>query len=381
MTHLPTSGLGSRARPPTPPPRTVALSYLALGVAVLTLAFVGWVLLELRTTSQLEGVFVAWMDPALMLLGLGALALLLPVRRALIESGATLRHLRQGDIFSARVSAYESRTASWVTLGWAAAVLVLATFAWFIVANGVAVGKTFFNLALIGSSFGLVLNAFLINITIFMIVGVLVLVWGLVIAVARLAPGRAGYPIRLLATLYTDIFRGLPAIITIYLVGFGLPLTGVTDGLQSWLQNRLGIDDLSMLWAVIALTLTYGAYVAEVYRAGLESIHPSQIAAARSLGLGFGQTLRFVVVPQAVRRIVPPLLNNFIGLQKDTSLVNVIGTIDAFNQARILASNNFNLSAVTTVALLFVLITIPQARFVDRLLERDAARLRGGGTP
>lgn len=358
----------------------MALSRLALGVAVLTLAFVGWVLLELRSTALREGLFAAWMDGGLLALGLISLALLLPVRRALTESGATLRHLRQGDVFSARVSSFESRTASWETLGWAGAALIVAGFAWFVFANNIAVGKTFFNLVLIGSSFGLVLNAFLINITIFMIVGALVLVWGLVIAVARLAPGRAGRPIRVLATLYTDIFRGLPAIITIYLVGFGLPLTGLTTGLQSWLQVRLGIDDLSMLWAVIALTLTYGAYVSEVYRAGLESIHPSQIAAARSLGLSFGQTLRYVVIPQAVRRMVPPLLNNFIGLQKDTSLVNVIGTIDAFNQARIVASNNFNLSAVTTVALLFVLITIPQARFVDRLLERDAARLRGGAS-
>ncbi|MCX7602355.1 MAG: ABC transporter permease subunit, partial [Meiothermus sp.] len=126
------------------------------------------------------------------------------------------------------------------------------------------------------------------------------------------------------------------------------------------------------------LTLTYGAYMAEVYRAGLESIHPSQWAAARSLGLSYSQTLRFVVVPQAVRRIIPPLLNNFIGMQKDTALVNVVGVIDAFNQARIIASNDFNLSAVTTVAILFILITIPQTRLVDRLVERDRARFRQG---
>ncbi|CAM3793051.1 amino acid ABC transporter permease [Deinococcus frigens] len=349
--------------------------------AVLVIIFVTWVLLELRATAVREDVFVSWMNVVLLGLGLGALGLLAPARRALLESRAAGRAFGRGDIISARVASFESRTASLVTLGWAAAVLIVAVLAWFVVTNNVAVGKTFFNLVLIGSSFGLVLQAFLINVYIFVIVQIVVLVWGLIVAIARLAPGRAGRPIRLLAILYTDIFRGLPAIITIYLVGFGLPLTGLTNGLQTWLQNRFGIDDLSILWAVIALTLTYGAYVAEVYRAGLESIHPSQVAAARSLGLSYGQTLRHVVVPQAVRRIVPPLLNNFIGLQKDTALVNVIGAIDAFNQSRIIATNNFNLSAVTTVAILFVVITIPQARFVDRMLERDQARLRSGGTP
>ena len=129
----------------------------------------------------------------------------------------------------------------------------------------------------------------------------------------------------------------------------------------------------------MALTLTYGAYVSEVYRAGIESVHGSQTAASRSLGLSHAQTLRFVVVPQAVRRIVPPLLNDFISLQKDTALVNVIGAVDAFNQAKIVASNHFNLSSVTTVAVLFVLITIPQARLVDRLMARDQRRTRAGG--
>jgi polar amino acid transport system permease protein len=129
-------------------------------------------------------------------------------------------------------------------------------------------------------------------------------------------------------------------------------------------------------YCILALTLTYGAYVAEVYRAGIESIHPSQWAAARSLGLSYLQTLRYVIVPQAVRRIMAPLLNDFIGLQKDTALVQVIGVVDGFNQSRMIASNAFNLSAVTIVAILFVLITIPQARFVDRLVERDQARMR-----
>jgi polar amino acid transport system permease protein len=126
--------------------------------------------------------------------------------------------------------------------------------------------------------------------------------------------------------------------------------------------------------------LTSSAYVAEVYRAGIESVHWSQAAAARSLGLSYAQALRFVIVPQAVRRIVPPLLNNFIGLQKDTALVNIVGVLDAFNQAKIIATDYFNLSAVTTVAILFVMITIPQARFVDSMIERDRKRTRADGS-
>ena len=142
------------------------------------------------------------------------------------------------------------------------------------------------------------------------------LIWGLVVAMARLAPGPAGKPIRMIATFYVDIFRSLPAIINIYLIGFGIPLTGLPI-----------LKDLSAeSFAILALTLTNGAYVAEVYRAGIESIHWSQTAAARSLGLSYMQTLRYVIIPQGVRHIIPPLLNSFIGLQKDTALVNVIGT-------------------------------------------------------
>ena len=132
-------------------------------------------------------------------------------------------------------------------------------------------------------------------------------------------------------------------------------------------------------WCIIALTMTYGAYVAEVYRAGIESIHHSQFMASRSLGLSYMQTMRHVIVPQAIRRIIAPLLNDFIGLQKDTALVQVLGVTDAFNQSKIIAANAFNLSAVTVVAVLFVLVTIPQARLVDRLVEADNARMKAGG--
>ncbi|APZ42037.1 amino acid ABC transporter permease [Acidihalobacter ferrooxydans] len=290
--------------------------------------------------------------------------LLIPAWRSVTRAQHASASLRASDVITARVAGAQARELGWVAYGYGAALLILLLFVLFVLVNNEAVGRTFFDLPLIGSSFGLVLEAFWLNVVIFCATEAIVLVWALVVAVARFAPGPAGRPIRLLSIAYIDGFRGLPAIITLYLVGFGLPLTGLPF-----------LSNLPLTWlAVIALSLTYGAYNAEVYRAGIDSIHPSQISAARSLGLSYVKTLRFVVVPQAVRRMVPPLLNNFISLQKDTALVSVIGAIDAFNQAKIIASNEFNLSAVTTVAFLFVLITIPQARIVDRMLERDKLR-------
>jgi polar amino acid transport system permease protein len=253
--------------------------------------------------------------------------------------------------------------------------------------NEASVGKTFFFLPLMWVKTGLVVKAFWNNVFIFVVAEILVLVWGLIVAILRLLPGPAGLPIRALAIIYCDVFRGLPAIVTLYLVGFGLPLSGlpamvITPIAELFVDHAAALEyaKIPLTWyCILALTLTYGAYVAEVYRSGIESIHWSQVAAARSLGLSYLQTMRYVVVPQAIRRIGAPLLNDFIGLQKDTALVQVIGVVDAFNQSRIIASNAFNLSAVTIVAILFVLITIPQARFVDHLIERDNRRIRAGG--
>ncbi|HSY87047.1 MAG TPA: amino acid ABC transporter permease [Verrucomicrobiae bacterium] len=363
-------GGSRRFRAGAPPREATSWGTTALLVALLlvatswmTLRGVEGALAELKVGS-------VYTDALLVVLGIGACALLLPALRSLKiarEGGAALA---AGDIIAARVAAAASRNLAWFTFGFAGALALLLVVVQFLIANNLAVSRTFFLLPLIASSFWLILKAFWTNIYIFCVAEVLVLVWGLVIAIARLAPGAAGKPIRVIATLYADVFRGLPAIINIYLIGFGVPLTGLPI-LKDFSQDT---------FCILALTLTYGAYVAEVYRAGIESIHWSQTAAARSLGLSYLQTLRFVIVPQAVRRIIPPLLNDFIGLQKDTALVNVIGTIDAFNQAKIVASNHFNLSSVTTVALLFVLITIPQARLVDRMVERDQRRMRAGGS-
>ena len=353
----------------TPPRDATGWSITALFVA-LFVVFATWSTLN-GIHAALATVGVGGVLPAipLILCGLAALILLWPAVQSWRYSQLAKSALAGGDLVATRVATASLRQYAYTTLGYAAVVVILLAAAQFFIANDLSVSRTFFQVPLIISSLGLVIKAFWTNIYIFVVAEILVLVWGLIVAIARMLPGEAARPIRLISMIYTDMFRGLPAIINIYLIGFGIPLTGLP------VLKELQPES----YAILALTLTYGAYVAEVYRSGIESIHWSQVAAARSLGLSYMQTMRYVVVPQAVRRIIPPLLNDFIGLQKDTSLVNVIGSIDAFNQARIVASNHFNLSPVTTVALLFILITIPQTRLVDKLIERDQRRTRAGG--
>ena len=358
-----------RWRAPSIPEDPTRIAWGACAVGCLTVAATWWVIDHLRGVVAAYNLEILPLDIGLVLFGLLTSLLLLPSMKAVKVAGRARAAAAAGDIVDARVQGAAARELSWYTFGYAFAAALCVAIALFIVANDVAVGRTFFDLPLMRDTFKPILRAFWTNVYICVIAEVLVLVWGLVVAIARLLPGRPGQPIRLIATLYTDAFRGLPAIISIFLVGFGLPLAGIPVA-----------KDLPLpMLAVIALTLTYGAYVAEVYRAGIQSIHWSQTAAARSLGLSYLQTLRFVVVPQAVRRIIPPLLNDFIGLQKDTALVNVIGAMDAFNQAKIIEANHFNLSPVTTVGILFVIFTVPQTRFVDRLLEREQRRTQAGG--
>jgi polar amino acid transport system permease protein len=198
---------------------------------------------------------------------------------------------------------------------------------------------------------------------------VCVLVWGLVLALVRLSRSRALAPLRWLTIGYIDLFRAIPGLLLIYMIGFGIPIAGV-PWIGDWSLFQL---------AVLALTILYGAYVAEVYRAGIQSVHWSQTAAARSLGLSQGKTMRFVVLPQAVRRVIPPLLNDFIGLQKDTAFIGVIGVLDGFRRAQIYAGTHFNLTSFTGLALCYVVITIPMTRLTDRLLERDQRRMAARG--
>jgi polar amino acid transport system permease protein len=208
-----------------------------------------------------------------------------------------------------------------------------------------------------------IIGKFGVNATLFLIAEVLILAWALVLAVLRSLPGPVFFPVRLLATLYVDLFRALPGVLVIYLLGFGIP------GLR-----LPGVPNDPFFWGVVALTLLYSAYVSEVYRAGIESVHPSQEAAARSLGLSRGQALRFVILPQAVRRVVPPLLNDFIGLQKDTALVALLGPVEAFRQSQIEVAGSFNYTPYLITAILFVLLTIPLARLTDWLVIRDRRR-------
>ncbi len=235
--------------------------------------------------------------------------------------------------------------------------------------NWPAVQHAFFDGAIFARSLPKVVEAFGSNIGLFLIAEVLTLVLGLVLAILRGLPGPVFFPARLLATIYVDLFRAVPGLLWIYLLGFGIPALGID-----------GVPDDVFFYGVVALTLVYSAYVSEVYRAGIESVHWSQEAAARSLGLSRAQALRYVIVPQAIRRVIPPLLNDFIGLQKDTVLVSVLGLVEIFREAQILKSATFNFTPFLDVALVFVVITIPLARFTDWLVARDRRRQAAGGT-
>jgi polar amino acid transport system permease protein len=223
--------------------------------------------------------------------------------------------------------------------------------------------EAFFDGEIFADAFPKIVEKFRRNVFIFLVAEVLVLVVAMVIAVLRSLGGPVFFPLRLIAAAYTDLFRAVPTILVIALLGFGAPA----------LQIK-GLPDSDVFWAIVALTLVYSAYVAEVYRAGIESVHPSQVASARSLGLSRRKTLRFVVLPQAVRRVIPPLLNDFIGLQKDSALVAFLGYTEGLRQAQIIQSETFDFTPYVALALIYIVITIPQARFVDWLVERDRRR-------
>jgi len=227
------------------------------------------------------------------------------------------------------------------------------------------VKQAFFDPDVFRASFPDIADAFLLNVRIFLIAEVFILVAALGIAVLRSVPGPVFFPVRALAVAYTDLFRGIPTILVVYILGFGAPALQIQ-----------GVPRDPLFWGIFSLVLVYSAYVAEVYRSGIESVHPSQEAAARSLGLTRPQSLRYVIVPQAVRRVVPPLLNDFIGLQKDSALVALIGPVEAFRQSQIEVAGSFNYTPYVATAMLFVLLTIPLARFTDWLIARDRRRQR-----
>jgi len=225
---------------------------------------------------------------------------------------------------------------------------------------------SFFSISGLNDSFSTVASGFWLNVKLMLIAEVLVLVMALAIAVVRSLPGPVLAPLRLVALVYTDVFRGVPLILVVFIVGLGIP------GLQLDVISEQSV----FTYGVVALVLVYSAYVAEVYRAGIDSVRPSQLAGARSLGLSQWQSMRHVVLPQAIRRVIPPLLNDFIGLQKDTALVGLLGLVEVARAAENYASETFNLAGYTMAALLFIAVTIPLARGTDWLIERDRRRMR-----
>lgn len=227
--------------------------------------------------------------------------------------------------------------------------------------------QTFFDWRHAKESLPEIRDGFWLNVKLFLICEVVILVVGLAVALARTARSPLLAPFRILAVGYVDVFRGVPTVLLILMLGFGVPALDLQ-----------GLTDDRYVWAGVALVLSYGAYVAEVFRAGIDSIHPSQVASAEALALSRSQTMRFVVVPQAVRRVAPPLLNDFISLQKDTALVSVVAVFDAVFAARDYTGYSFNYTPYVVVSVFFIAITIPLARFTDWLGRRALERERAG---
>ena len=225
------------------------------------------------------------------------------------------------------------------------------------------VRDSFFNLRIGWDSLPALLSGLWLNIRVLIVCQILVLILGLTLAALRTLRGPVWFPLRALATGYVDLFRGLPLLICLYLVGFGLPGLRLT-----------GLPTSPVLLGGLALVLVYSAYVAEVLRAGIESVHPSQFAAARSLGLSYRKTMRLVVLPQATRRVTPALLNDFVALQKDCGLISVLGAVDAVRAAQIESATTYNFTPYVVAGLLFVALAIPSARLADWVARRSATR-------
>ncbi len=266
--------------------------------------------------------------------------------------------------------AYRARRSRRSTLVALASTLLFAAVAYLVVTRSPGwprVQATFFSLEAARNSFPQILRGLWLNVQVLLVGGVCVLVLGLGIAVLRTLRGPAFAPLRILATGYVDLFRGMPLIITLYLVGFGFPALRLQ-----------GLPTSPFVLGTTAIVLTYSAYVAEVFRAGIESVHPSQRAAARSLGLTHRQTMRIVVLPQAVRNVTPALLNDFVALQKDVGLISVLGAIDAVRSAQIVVGQTFNFTPYVVAGLLFVLLAVPSARVADAVAARARRRQQSG---
>jgi polar amino acid transport system permease protein len=235
-------------------------------------------------------------------------------------------------------------------------------------------------------NFDLVIDGFVFTIKLSIVAGIASLIWGLILAILRQTPGRLSWIVRWPTIAYIDVLRGVPALLTILLVSTSLgalaatdPISGEGGVIPRWLGVPEWLGQPAPFWyGVFAITLTYGAYMAEVYRAGIEAVPGGQTEAARSLGMSYGKTMRFVIVPQAVRKVIPPLLNDYIALMKDTTLVSAIGLVEVVKAGRDIQSETLNSSSLMLGAILFVLVTIPLARAVDWLIARQQAQYERG---
>ncbi len=238
----------------------------------------------------------------------------------------------------------------------------------------------YFDFNLMGDEFGRVLDGFFITLKLSILSGILSLAWGLVLAVLRQLPGRGLAPVRWLTIAYIDAFRGIPLLLVLFLVSGFLSAAQADGSIPRELGIPTWFGQTSVFWyGVISLTITYGAYMAEVYRAGIEAVPSGQMEAARSLGMSHGESMRQIVVPQAIRKVIPPLLNDFIALMKDTSLVGVLGAVEVVKAGQDVQTEFFNGSALVLGALMFLVVTIPLARVVDVLIARQQARTSRSG--
>ncbi|MEA2384522.1 MAG: polar amino acid transport system permease protein [Solirubrobacteraceae bacterium] len=271
-----------------------------------------------------------------------------PEDRRAYRAAAERRRARRGLVIAA---------ASTVVVVGGLAALILTSPGW----NNVR--DTFFDRQAFTTAFPDVLRGFWLDVKLFVLVEIAVLILGLVVALARTTKAPALFPLRALLVVYVDVLRGVPVILVVYLIGFGIPALELS-----------GLPSDPLLLGGVGLALSYTAYVAEVYRAGIDSVHPSQRQAALAVGLTGAQALRFVVLPQAVRRVLPPLLNDFISLQKDVALVAILGPQEAFRVAQIAASSTFNYTPLLAAALLYLAVTIPLARLLDHMQRRSRSR-------
>jgi len=239
--------------------------------------------------------------------------------------------------------------------------------------------EQYFDFGLMRDEFGFVLDGFWETVQLALVSGVLALVWGLVLALLRQLPGRRFAPLRGLTIAYIDVFRGVPLLLVVLIISGSFPFVAEGLGLPQSIGIPQWFGKTDPFWyGTMAITFTYGAYMAEVYRSGIEGVPGGQMEAARALGMSHGRAMRYVIVPQAVRRVIPPLLNDFIALMKDTSLVGVIALLEVVEAGRTVQAETLNSSALTLGALMFLVVTLPLARIVDRFIAREQSRFQRG---